>query len=145
MIPARRNNFGLSLFEDSLFKDVFASPLTNYNQQNWMPTDILEKNDHIVIEIEMPGFKKDDITVSVENGYLTVDAKVQSNTDETDTKGIYYRKERRNVTELSRTFYIGEVKEDEITAAYVNGILILSYPNSQYKQPPEKKKNIQIS
>ena len=50
----------------------------------------------------MPGLK-DDITVSVENGYLT-GCKVQSNTDETDTKGIYYRKERRNVTELSRTF-----------------------------------------
>ena len=144
MRPVKRNNLGLSLFDDSVINDIFSSPLLNMNQQNWMPTDILEKNDHIIIEIEMPGYKKEDISVSVENGYLTIDVKTSSLSEDSDTKGVYYRKERKHVNELTRTFYIGEVKEDEITAAYINGILILSYPNSQQK-PKDNKKNIQIS
>lgn len=144
MRPVKRNNLGLSLFDDSIINDIFSSPLLNMNQQNWMPTDILEKNDHIIIEIEMPGYKKEDISVSVENGYLTIDVKTSSLSEDSDTKGVYYRKERKHVNELTRTFYIGEVKENEITAAYINGILILSYPNSQQK-PKDNKKNIQIS
>lgn len=144
MRPVKRNNLGLSLFDDSVINDIFSSPLLNMNQQNWMPTDILEKNDHIIIEIEMPGYKKEDISVSVENGYLTIDVKTSSLSEDSDTKGVYYRKERKHVNELTRTFYIGEVKENEITAAYINGILILSYPNSQQK-PKDNKKNIQIS
>ena len=142
MRPVKRNNLGLSLFDDSVINDIFFS-FTKYESTKLMPTDILE-NDHIIIEIEMPGYKKEDISVSVENGYLTIDVKTSSLSEDSDTKGVYYRKERKHVNELTRTFYIGEVKENEITAAYINGILILSYPNSQQK-PKDNKKNIQIS
>ena len=106
-----------------------------------MKTDVKEKDGNYIIEIDVPGYNKEDIQIELENGYLTVTAKANTKVDE-EKEGYIYKE--RFVGECSRSFYTGEdVKEEDIKASFKNGTLTLTFPKEDKKQI-EGKKLIQI-
>ena len=128
MIPRRRD---FDLFDEMFFSMGGESKL--------MKTDINEKTDKYVIDIDLPGYEKDGIKVEIQDGYLTVYAKV--NKEENDKeKGKYVRKERY-IGECERSFYVGDnIKEEDIKAKFKNGTLTLEIPKKEErKELPEKK------
>ena len=107
-------------------------------------TDIQDKGDSYLLEADLPGFKKDEITMKLENGTLTVSAAKGLDKDEQDKKGNYIRRERYAGT-LSRSFYVGDaVSEEDIHAKYEDGILKLSLPKKAPKAVEEKDGYIAI-
>lgn len=136
--------FGENLFDDlmdlSLDRDFFGGKNPLYKQEtNLMKTDFKENEDNYEVDIDLPGFSKDEISAHLKDGYLTVSASKDVNNDEKDENGKYIRKERYSGS-CSRSFYIGtEIKEDEIKAKYENGILKLNVPKKDQKQVEEKK------
>jgi HSP20 family molecular chaperone IbpA len=146
MLPKDRIGFGLSNYDEGMLKELFALNAAHGKDEDAiMKTDVYSKNGHYVIEVEMPGFKKEDIKISIENNYLTIEGKIQQHADDTGEKGTYIRKERVVVTEACRRFYVGDVKDDDVTAAFVNGVLIITFPDLVDRPKQDKKKNIQIT
>lgn len=137
MIPRKRNEF-------DLFDDMFGmDPFFERKETKLMRTDIKEKGNNYIIEVDLPGYEKENIEIEMENGYLKVSAKTSKNVDESDEEEKYIHKERY-YGECSRSFYVGEnLKEEDVKAAFKNGILTLTVPKEQPKQLEEKKK-IQI-
>ncbi len=131
MIP-RRHDF-------DLFDDMFRDPFFNEGESKLMKTDIKEKKDKYVVDIDLPGYDKEGIKIEIQDGYLTVHAKVDKEDNEKE-KGKYVRKERY-MGECSRSFYIGDnIKEEDIKAKFHNGTLTLEIPKKDDpKQLPEKK------
>ena len=135
MIP-RRNDF-------DLFDDMFSDPFFTGTENKVMKTDIKEKKDKYEIEMDLPGYEKDDIKIEIQDGYLTVHAKVNKNEDEKED-GKYVRKERYN-GECSRSFYVGDnVKEEDIKAKFKNGTLKLEVAKKDEQKELPDKKYIQI-
>ena len=131
MIPRKRNEF-------DLFDDMFRDPFFERKEMNLMRTDIREKGDNYIIEIDLPGYDKEDIQIEMEKGYLKVSAKTTKETDNSENEK-YIHKERF-YGECSRSFYVGEnLKEEDIKAAFKNGILTLTVPKEQPKKLEEKK------
>ena len=136
MIPRKRN---LDLF-DTFFDDPFFEG-ERRKHHDIMKTDIKEKDGKYILEIDVPGYNKEDIQIELENGYLTVTAKANTNVDE-EKDGYIYKE--RFVGECSRTFYAGEnIKEEDIKASFKNGTLVLTFPKEETKEL-EGKKLIQI-
>ena len=93
-----------------------------------MKTDIKEKDNGYEFEIDLPGFAKDEVKVSLENGYMTIEAAKGLDKDEEDKKGNYIRRERY-AGSTSRSFYVGNgVKNEDVHAKFENGVLRLSVP-----------------
>ena len=108
-----------------------------------MRTDVKEIDNNYVLEMELPGFNKDDISVELHEGYLTITGTKSSNVDEKDNNGNIIRQERFSGS-CSRSFYVGdEVKQEDIKASYNNGELKISLPKTASKQI-ENRKYIQI-
>ncbi len=127
----KRNN-SLSFFDD--FFDDFFTPTKR--AQSCMKTDILDKEDGYELQIDVPGFDKDDIKISLDNGYLTVEAKVEK---ESEDKNTHYLKRERYVGASARSFYVGEdISEKDIQANYEKGMLKLMVPK-QGTNVKEKK------
>ena len=125
-------NFG---FDDNFWGK--KNPLYGKHAQNMMKTDIREKDDSYELDVDLPGFKKDEIKVQLKDGYLTLSAAKGLDKDEQDQKGNYIRRERYAGT-MSRSFYVGEdVTQEDIHAKYEDGILRLSVP----KKVPKKVEN----
>ena len=142
-----------SIFGEDLFEDLFDLPfyddskvekkLYGRHAKNLMKTDIKEMDNGYELIIDLPGFKKDEISIELENGYLTVSAAKGLDKDEEDKKGKYIRKERY-AGAMQRSFYVGEnLTQEDIKAKYENGILRLSVPKKEAK-PVETKKTIAI-
>lgn len=130
--PTRRS---YDLF-DRMFDDMFASPFIATN--NVMKTDIRELENGYALDIELPGYDKNDVTIDLEDGYLNISAKHETTDEERDAKGNVVRNERYFGT-CSRSFYVGEgLKEEDIKARFNNGILEISVPK-ETKQVPTKK------
>lgn len=131
MIP-RRNDFDLF---DEMFSDSFFTGTEN----KVMKTDIKEKKDKYVIDMDLPEYEKNDIKIDIQDGYLTVHANVNKDETEKD-EGKYVRKERY-VGECSRSFYVGDnVTEEDIKAKFKNGILTLGVNKKDAtKELPDKK------
>ena len=140
-----------SIFAENLFDeffDDFPMPrefrnidrrLYGKNAAREMKTDVHEHEDHFEVDIDLPGFKKDEITLSLENGYLTVNAAKGLDKDETTRHGKLIRQERYAGT-LQRSFYVGDaLTEHDITAKFENGVLSLNVPKQEAKKVPEKK------
>ena len=114
------------------------------NDNKMMKTDIKENDNNFELEIDLPGFKKDNIKMSIDDGYLTINAKQEDNKDEKDKHGKYVRRERY-FGECSRSFYIGDdIKEEDIKAKYKNGTLRVEIPKKEEKKNLPNKKYIQI-
>ena len=136
MIP-RRNHF-------DLFDEMFRDPFFEGSESKVMKTDIKEKKDKYLIDIDLPGDEKEDIKMEISDGYLTVHASVNKEVDDEKEKGKYVRKERY-VGECSRSFYVGEnVKEEEIKAKFKNGTLTIEVPKKDDKKELPEKKYIPI-
>ncbi len=136
MIP-RRNHF-------DLFDEMFRDPFFEGSESKVMKTDIKEKKDKYIIDIDLPGYEKEDIKMEISDGYLTVHASVNKEVDDEKEKGKYVRKERY-VGECSRSFYVGEnVKEEEIKAKFKNGTLTIEVPKKDDKKELPEKKYIPI-
>ena len=137
MIPRRRNEF--DLLEDMFRIDPFFSE----EGSKVMKTDIKEKNNEYLLAVDLPGYDKNDIKISVEDGYLNIHAK--TNTEKEDKEeGMFVRKERY-YGECSRSFYVGNnITDEEIKATYKNGTLKLVIPKKEEKKELPEKKYIQI-
>ena len=131
MIP-RRHDF-------DLFDEMFRAPFFSEGESKLMKTDINEKKDKYVIDIDLPGYEKDEIKIQIQDGYLTVHAKMDREEDNKE-RGKYVRKERY-MGECSRSFYVGDnIKEDDIKAKFKNGTLTLEIPKKEeQKKLPETK------
>ena len=127
-----------------LFGDMFDDPFFTNNDSKMMKTDIKENDNNFELEIDLPGFKKDDIKMSIDDGYLTINAKQEDNKDEKDKHGKYVRRERY-FGECSRSFYVGDdIKEEDIKAKYKNGTLKVEIPKKEEKEKLPDKKYIEI-
>ena len=141
--------FDENLFDDFMdfpFNDFWGSknPLYGKHAKNMMKTDVRETENSYEVDIDLPGFKKDEITAQLENGYLTISAAKGLNKDEKDKEGKYIRQERY-AGAMSRSFYVGdEVKQEDVKAKYENGILQISIPKKEKKPTVEEHKNIAI-
>lgn len=125
MIP-RRRDFDLL---DDMFGDVFF----NEGESKLMKTDIKEKKDEYIIDIDLPGYEKEGIKLNIQDGYLTVHATVNKE-EKDEEKGKFVRKERYS-GECSRSFYVGEnVTENEIKAKFKNGTLTIEIPKKRRKE-----------
>lgn len=126
-----------SLFDD-MFDDMFTSPFFANRNDMVMKTDITEKDGNYTLDMELPGCKKEDIHLELNDGYLNVSASHNTSKDEKDDKGNVIRQERYSGT-FSRSFYVGEnVKEEDIKASYENGELKITFPKEQEKLPEKK-------
>ena len=131
MIP-RRHDF-------DLFEDMFGDSFFNAGESKLMKTDIKEKKDEYVIDIDLPGYDKEGIQLNIQDGYLTVHAQVNRE-ENNEEKGKFVRKERYS-GECSRSFYIGEdITEEDIKAKFKNRTLTIEVPKKEKrKELPEKK------
>lgn len=135
MMLVPRNNF-------DLFDDFFDEPFLPKKERNLMKTDIREKKDKYILDIDLPGFKKDNINISLNNGYLNIHAKVEKNNS--NDQEHFVRKERF-YGECSRSFYLGEdVKEEDISAEFKDGILMIEVPKKELENKSKEIKQIEI-
>ena len=117
--------------------DLFDTPY--HREKEYMKTDIFEKENKYIMEIDLPGIKKENIKVNYENGYLTIKISKNSLSSNPNT---YVRRERF-YGETKRTFYIGIKKETDIKATHQNGILLISFPKEDI--PKTTIKNINVT
>ena len=135
--------FGENLF-DEFFNDDFMNfpvwggrnPLYGKHAKNLMKTDVRETDGSYELDVDLPGFKKDEISVDLKDGYLTIQAAKGLDKDEQDKKGRYIRQERYAGT-MSRSFYVGDVEPDQVSAKYEDGILKISLPKQEKKALPK--------
>ena len=135
--------FGENLFDDDWMDFPFdrfdrefwgrKNPLYGKHAKNMMKTDIREHDEGYELDVDLPGFKKDEISVQLDNGYLTISAAKGLDKDEQDKKGKYIRKERYAGT-MQRSFYVGDaVTQENVKAKFEDGILKLSLPKKNAK------------
>lgn len=142
--------FGENLFDD--FMNDFAFPafpnidktLYGKHAKNMMKTDVKETEGGYEVDIDLPGFKKDEITMELKDGYLTISAAKGLDKDEKDKAGKYIRQERYSGS-MSRNFYVGkQVTEEDIHPKFENGILTFCVPKEDKKAVEEKNHYISI-
>ena len=150
--------FGENLFDD-FFDDFFDFPvlddrdmkkaqrkLYGRHAANMMKTDVREHDDHYEVDMDLPGFKKDELSLELNDGYLTITASKGLDKDEKEKKSGKFVRRERYAGSMSRSFYVGEeVKQEDIHAKYESGVLKLSIPKAEKKKPEvEEKKYIAI-
>ena len=142
-----------SIFGNDMFGDFFTDPwfdekefkdmqkkLYGHRAKNVMSTDVKEVENGYELEMDLPGFKKDEIKASVENGYLTISAARGLDEDEKDKKSGKYIRRERYAGACERSFYVGEgISQDDIKASFQHGILKLFIPKEPEKSVEEKK------
>ena len=133
--------FGENLFDDWMdfsFTDIDKA-LYGKHAKNEMKTDVRETEDGYELDIDLPGFKKDEVTAQLDNGYLTIQASKGLDKEQKDKKGKYIRKERY-AGSMSRSFYVGDaITEEDVHAKYEDGILKLSVPKKEAKAVEQTK------
>ena len=131
--------FGENLFDD-FFDDDFMrfpvwggrNPLYGKHAKNLMKTDVRENETSYKLAIDLPGFKKDEVSVELKDGYLTVSASKGLDKDQKDEDGRFIRQERY-AGACSRSFYVGNIRPEDVQCKYEDGVLKLTLP----KQPPK--------
>lgn len=149
--------FGENLFDD-FFDDFFDFPsfddkdmrkaerkLYGRHAANMMKTDVQEHEDHYEVDIDLPGFKKEELSLELKDGNLIISAAKGLDKDETEKKTGKFVRRERYAGSMSRSFYVGEdVKKEDIHAKYESGVLKLSIPKADKKPQVEEKKYISI-
>ena len=136
MLVPKRNSFDLL---DDFFDDSFFTR----KERNLMKTDIRELKDKYIVDVDLPGFNKKDINLSLDNGYLNIKAKAEKN-DENKKEGKYLHQERF-YGECSRSFYVGEeIEEKDIKAEFKDGILKVELPKKEISKEEKTIKQIEI-
>ena len=132
LVPRRDFDLFDSFFDEPMFK----------KEKNLMKTDIKELKDKYVIEIDLPGFEKENIKLSLENGYLSINAKQEREENTEETKYIH---KERFYGECTRSFYVGDIiEEEDIDAEFKNGILKIDIPKKQEQLEQKETKQIEI-
>ena len=135
-----------SIFGENMFDDWFDFPfersllngrnaLYGKHGKNLMKTDIKELDGRYEMDIDLPGFRKEDVNIELKDGYLTISALKGMQKDEKDEAGRYIRQERYS-GQCSRSFYVGEIQAQDIKAKYEDVILRLSLPKQDQKALP---------
>ncbi len=136
MLVPRRSNF-------DLFDDFFNDDLWYHKDKSIMKSDIKETSDKFIIETDLPGYDKENIGLTLNNGYLEINAKVEKNNDEKE--GEKYLRQERFYGECSRKFYVGDdIKEEDINAKFDKGILVVEIPKKEKENKSEEIKQIEI-
>ena len=138
--------FGENLF-DEFFTDPFGlmpvsqrhDPLFGKHAKNLMKTDVKELDSSYELAVDLPGFKKDEVAVDLEDGYLTIKASKGLDRDMEQQDGRYIRRERY-AGALSRSFYVGDVAPSEVSAKFEDGILKLTLPKAEQKALPKNNR-----
>ncbi len=146
-----------SLMNDSMFTDLFDDPFFSQWRElpsrvsgaaasgDMMKTDVRESDKSYDVDIDMPGFNKDDIAIELHEGYLTVSAHKDENHEDKDEKSGKWLRRERYVGSCSRSFYVGDaVKESDIHASYTDGTLSLAIAKVEPKPQVEVKHQIAI-
>jgi HSP20 family protein len=142
--------FGLTPYERSSALrnyDIFKE-MENLEKQFFSPgnigfkTDIIDNGGEFVLKADLPGFKKEDISIDVSGGYLTISAVRNDEKEEKNDKGEYIRRER-SYGSFSRSFDISEIDEGAINASFDNGVLTLKLPKLEKREPEQKRIEIQ--
>lgn len=141
--------FGESLF-DEFFNDDFLRPEPRSNRRyatpavSVMKTDIKETDNSFELDIDLPGYKKEDVNAELKDGYMTITAQKNSQNDQKDKEGNYIRRERFYGS-CSRSFFVGkDITEEDIKARFEDGILKVSVPKKEAKEEVPQKKFIAI-
>ena len=139
-----------SIVRENLFDDWFDFPdfrdfdktekrLYGRHADRLMKTDVHEHDDHYEVDIDLPGFTKEEIRLQLENGYLTVSASKGLDHNKSDKKGKVIRQERYEGS-MQRSFYVGEnLTEEDVKASFRHGVLNLQIPKKEAPKVPEKK------
>lgn len=132
--------FGENLFDD-LFNDTFERSLWNTDKALYgknagriMKTDVHETEDSYELDVDLPGFKKEEISVELHDGYLTISATKSLDKDQTDSKQRRVIRQERYSGTSQRTFYVGDVKPDEVKCKYESGVLSVEVPKRDAKR-----------
>ena len=136
------------LFGEDLFDDFWGFPtreLANIDKQlygkhaqNLMKTDVHENEEDYEMDMDLPGFKKDQIKINLEDGYLTISA-AKEHDSEKKKHGKVIRQERYSGA-MQRSFYVGDgVKTEDVKAKFEDGVLTLTFPKKEARKVPEKK------
>ena len=136
-----------SMFGENLFDDFFhdfdmfpawsgRNPLYGKHARNMMKTDVRETENTYEVDVDLPGFQKDEIHLELRDGYLTISASKGLDKDQEDQKGRYIRQERY-AGALSRSFYVGDVDPDQVSAKYEGGVLRISLPKQGKPELPK--------
>ena len=154
MLLARNNNVFDTFFGDPWFSDPWCDDrdiqkaekkLYGHNDKKLMLTDIKESDKGYELEMDLPGFKKEEIKASLENGYLIISAEKGLEQDEKDNEGKKYIRRERYTGSCQRAFYVGdEIEQGDIKASFKHGILRLDIPKKQPKPQVEENKFISI-
>lgn len=134
-----------SIFNERVFDD-FMSPFTEFDRHfqgmpahGLMKTDVKESENGYELDIELPGYKKEDVKAQLKDGYLTISASRNTETGEKDEEGKYIRRERY-FGSMSRQFYVGKnVTEEDIHAKFTDGVLKLEIPKADPRKAEENK------
>lgn len=123
---------------NNVFDDLFDDPF-RYSSVDSMRTDIVEKDGQYLLNMELPGYKKEDIQMELKDGYLIIHATKNVDNEEKDEEGHVIRRERYSGS-CSRNFYVGNnVQQEDIKASFENGELKISLPKEPTKQVEEKR------
>ena len=151
MLPSIFNNnlfddfFGFPFYYDNRAEDKAEKKLYGHHAGNLMKTDIKELDNGYELEIDLPGFKKDEIKAELNNGYLTVSAAKGLDEDKEDKKTGKYIRRERYAGACQRSYYVGEdITEEDIKASFEHGILTLFVPKKEAKKEVEGSKYIAI-
>lgn len=125
------------LFSSSWLKSFFDLPIINGS--NVLKTNIRKESNNYIYEIDVPGYNKEDVSVSYEDGYLIVEAKTSKEYSSDSSLNNYLRQERYSGS-CSRSYYIGEIDESKISAKYHNGVLCIMVPDDANNQKNKIKK-----
>ena len=146
-----------SVFGKDLFDDFFDFPfyddretdklekkLYGHRGKNLMRTDVQETDNNYVMEMDLPGFSKDDVKVSLKDGYLTIKAEKGLDEEEKDKKTAKYIRRERYAGACERSFYVGDINEADIKGEFKHGILKLTIHKEQPKKEIDTKKYIEL-
>ena len=138
--------FGENLFDNFFDNNFFSgrNPLYGKHEKDIMKTDVREKDGNYEVFVDLPGFKKEDVKLDLDNGYLTISAQRNEELDDKDNEGRYIRQERATGS-CARSFYVGkELEPKDISAKFENGILTLHLPKAEAKKLEPKQTLIEI-
>lgn len=154
MLLAKNNNVFDTFFGDPWFNDPWfddrdiqkaQKKLYGHNEKKLMLTDIKESDKGYELEMDLPGFKKEEIKASIENGYLIISAEKGLEKDEKESEDKKYICRERYTGSCQRAFYVGDdIEKDDIKASFKHGILHLDIPKKQPKPQVEENKFISI-
>ena len=146
-----------SVFGKDLFDDFFDFPfyddrdmekmqkkLYGHRSKNLMKTDVQENDDSYLMEMDLPGFSKDEVKVSLKDGYLTIKAEKGLDEEQKDEKSAKYIRRERYSGACERSFYVGNINEADIKGEFKHSILKLTVPKEQPKKEIDTTKYIEI-